>query len=108
MRNGDRAELRVKKKLRIGESFVNKEYSCRVLCLHEKEESIYLVLEQDNLKELSLDCIYECRVYSEKALIKCTGRIKERYRGENGNTIKFLIENGFYKINLKSVDKQIV
>ena len=50
---------------------------------------------------------YECVIQTEKEQLHCTGRIKERYYGMAGKTFKFEIENGFYKINLKQVDKQM-
>ena len=107
MRKGDRAELKIKKALRAGENWENNTWNCEVLYLDEKEECLYFLLKEGGLEELSLDCIYECTVQSSGVETKCTGRIRERYNGQNGKTLKFLIENGFYKINVKSVDKQI-
>ena len=107
MRRGDQAELRVKKVLLSGIVPDGLVHRCKVLSLNEKEECIYLLLEESELEELSLDNIYECAIESKDRIIKCTGRIKERYRGPEGKKLKVQIENGFYKINIKSVDKQI-
>lgn len=108
MRKGDLAELRVKKVLISGNVPEELMHICKVLYLNEKEECLYLLLEESNLEELSLDSIYECNIKSKEMITKCTGRIKERYICSEGKVIKIQIENGFYKINIKSVDKQIV
>ena len=107
MRRGDQAELRVKRVLLSGsvpDGFVHR---CKVLSLNEKEECMYLLLEESELEELSLDNIYECIIKSKDRITKYTGRIKERYIGSAGKILRIQIENGFYKINIKSVDKQI-
>lgn len=108
MRRGERAELRAKKVLISGCIPDGLMHTCRVLYLNEKEECIYLLVEESELEELSLDNVYECKIKSKDSIIKCSGRIRERYIGTEGKIIKFQIENGFYKINIKSVDKQIV
>ena len=72
------------------------------------EENIYVLLKEGELEELSLDGIYLCKVTSGEYEESCTVRIKERFLGPRGKTVKVKIENGFYKISLKSVDKQIV
>ena len=108
MKRGDLAELKVKKILLSGYVQDNMIYTCKVLNFNEKEECLYLLLEDNELEEVSLDCIYECKVKSQDCITSFTGRIKERYIGYEGKKIKLQVENGFYKINLKSVDKQIV
>ena len=108
MRRGDLAELKVKKVLLSGSIPDGLVYTCKVLEMNEKEECIYLLLEENELEELSLDNIYECKIKSQDLITKFTGRIKERYMGFEGKKIKIQIENGFYKRNIKSVDKQIV
>lgn len=108
MRRGDTAELKIKKVLLSGcvpDDFV---HICRVLSFSEEEESLYLLLDGSELEELSLDNIYECKIKSQDAITKCTGRIKERYIGFEGKKIRFQVENGFSKISIKLVDKQIV
>ena len=82
-----------------------KSYDCTVFGYDAKQECIYLVLESDKLPTISLDAIYECRIDEGESLALCTGRVKERYENLWGKTLRFQIENGFYKINLKSVDK---
>ena len=105
MRQGDTASLFVKKYLR---KEYEKEYgtcSVSVLRYDEKEASIYFILENEELTNVSLDIIYGCEIYSKEEKMSCTGRVKERYYSEQGKILKFEIENGFYKINLNSVDK---
>jgi len=105
MKQGNHAELVMNKVLRAGQELNESKYFCKVLRYDVKQECIYLVLEEDSLEKISLDIIYECTVYTAEHKIVSTGRIKERYNDENGHVLKFEIENGFYKINVKSVDK---
>ena len=105
MKTGDKAVLTMKKVLLANTELDEKNYLCKVLRYEPKQECIYLVLENDLLPALSLDAIYECSIEETEDCIVCTGRIRERYINEFGNILKFEIENGFYKISLKSVDK---
>ena len=108
MRRGDRVELKMKKMLQADGKLDDREYICKVLKYDKSRENFHFDLQSGMLTELSLDAIYECKITSVDTQIKCSGRIKERYRGEEGCVLKFQIENGFYKINLKNVDKQIM
>ena len=105
MKKGDRAALIIKKYLRKG---YDKEYAnceVRVWKYNAKEECIYFILENEELVNVSLDIIYGCEIFSKDETTSCTGRVKERYYNEYGKMLKFEIENGFYKININSVDK---
>ena len=105
MRQGDKAQLFVKKYLRKG---YDKEYgTCHVSVwkYEAREACIYFILENEELTDVSLDIIYGCDICSEGEKTSCTGRVKERYYNELGKILKFEIENGFYKITLNSVDK---
>ena len=101
MRKGSRVTLSMKKVLRVGQELDEQVLSASVLKYDEMKECIYFLLESGKLTDLSLDAIYECKIEESGERLECTGRIKERYRGFSGNTCKFEIENGFYKINLK-------
>jgi len=101
MKKGDGATLYTKKTLRAGDSVDDRVHSCVVMHYDEKEECIYFQLESGKLTDVSLDVIYECKIETDQEQLECTGRIKERYRGATGKIMKFEIENGFYKINLK-------
>ena len=105
MKTGDKAVLNMKKTLLVNTVPDEKNYLCEVLRYEPKQECIYLVLENDLLPAVSLDAVYECRIQEQKDTLICTGRIKERYYNAYGKILKLEIENGFYKINLKSVDK---
>lgn len=107
MKKGDRATLSMRKTLCVGGVLDEQEHSATVLHYDEKQECIYFFLQSGKLTDLSLDAIYECKIQTDKERLDCTGRIKERYFGEAGKTFKFEIENGFYKINIKCVDKQM-
>ena len=105
MKTGDKAKLIMKKALNENIKMDEKVYLCRVLKYETKQECIYLVLENDSLPAISLDAIYECQIQEMKSALVCTGRIRERFYNEFGKILQFEIENGFYKINVKSVDK---
>lgn len=101
MKKGDNATLRMVKTLQSGSILDEREHSCRVLQYDEKKEKIWFSQISGELTELSLDAVYVCRIYEGNEQLECTGRIMERYCGENGKTFQFEIKNGFYKINLK-------
>ena len=103
MKKGDSVELKMQKILCSGGKIDTNSYHCIVSCYNKKEECIYLVLQSNELNKLSLDAVYKCEVQTAGANINCTGRIKERYCGKEGNILKFHIKNGFYKINIKSL-----
>ena len=102
---GKKAMLMMKKALIPDVMLDEKIYLASVFRYDAKQECLYLVLENDLLPAISLDAIYECRMQNSENDVCCTGRIKERFGNENGQILKLEIENGFYKINLKSVDK---
>ena len=107
MKYKEQAKLHMKKSILIDGKVDSKIYSCSILWYDSKEECIYLVLENDVLPNISLDVIYECELERQQETLMCTGTVKERFYNEYGKILKFQIQNGFYKINVKSVDKQM-
>lgn len=107
MNRGDSVQLTMEKVLRTVDTKDKATYACTVLEYDTERESICLLLETGKLTDLSLDAIYSCNIQSEAEQISCTGRICDRYHGKAGKILEFQIKSGFYKINLKSVDKQI-
>lgn len=105
MYQGCYAKLEMERPLLLQEEKNTAVLNCEVLKYDEWEECIYLIVQQD-LEELSLDAIYACRVCLKQEQLVCRGRIQERYKNEHGNIAVLQIENGFYKINIKCVDKQ--
>ena len=105
MKTGDKVVLTMKKILLANAELDEKNYLCEILRYEPKRECIYLVLENDLLSAISLDAVYECRIHEGEEARVCTGRIKERFYNEYGKILQLEIENGFYKISLKSVDK---
>lgn len=105
MKEGNAAVLVMKKVLGTGKEIDKRKFLCEVLRYDSKQETIYLVMKKDVLPAISLDAIYECNIKEEENLIACTGRVQERYYNEHGKILKLKIKNGFYKINVKSVDK---
>lgn len=103
----DTVELKMQKPLCAGMKTDEKVYSCELLRYDKKHEALYLTVASEELNFFSLDAVYDCKMKSGEEILRCTGRVKERYCQQDGNTIKFEIENGFYKINIKMVDKQM-
>ena len=105
MKQGQETRLYMKKQLCTDEVLDTKEYLCSVLSYDLNKECIYLVLESETLSDISLDAIYECQIREEQHRTISTGRIRQRYQNQYGDILEFHIENGFYKINIKLVDK---
>lgn len=105
MKTGDKVVLTMTKALLANKQLDEKNYLCEVLRYEPKQECIYLVLENDLLQSISLDAVYDCKIVEGEEERICTGRIKERFYNEYGKILVLEIENGFYKISLKSVDK---
>ena len=106
MKQGDKAQLVVKKHLRKEYIKTYGDLEGTVIRYDAKEACVYLILENEELTAASLDIIYGCEVLSEEEKVTFTGRIKERYYNELGKVLKVEIENGFYKISINRVDKQ--
>lgn len=101
-----KAKIRMKKSLLKEETTDEKTYDCSVMRYDKEEESIYLILRDENLMDISLDGIYECVIYRGTVGIKCEGRIVDRYVNQDERIVRFRVEKGFYKINIKYVDKE--
>lgn len=96
MKTGDKAVLNMRKILLANTELDEKNYLCQVLRYEPKQECIYLVLENDLLPAISLDAVYECKIWEHEDTLVCTGRIKERFYNEFGKILQLEIENGFY------------
>ena len=107
MKKVDSVELKMKKALCAGAKIDEHTFVCELLRYDSKRENLYLEVVTFDLTMFSLDAIYECKLQSGLSILECTGRIKERYCQGNKKVIKFEIENGFYKNNIKLVDKQL-
>lgn len=107
MKKVDSVELKMKKALCTGAKIDEHTFVCELLRYDSKRENLYFEVETSDLTMFSLDAIYECKLQSGVSILECTGRIKERYCQGNKKVIKFEIENGFYKNNIKLVDKQM-
>lgn len=107
MKKVDRVDLKMQKVFCIDGTLDETVYSCELLRYDSKKECLYLLVQAADLTAFSLDAIYFCEMQSGTEVLQCTGRIRERYCQKAGKTLKFEIENGFYKINVKLVDKQM-
>ncbi len=106
MNNGNRVELKMEQIFHAAQDKNKTIYSCIMLKYQANQEILKLSLDEGELTEISLDAIYECKIFGESSCLICTGRVKERYQNEQGKILILEIQNGFYKINLKLVDKQ--
>ena len=107
MKKVDRVEIKMQKTLCLGMTLDDTVYVCDYLRYDSRKECLYLLVDSAELTDFSLDAIYFCEMQSGDEVLQCTGRIKERYQQSAGKILKIEIENGFYKINIKSVDKQM-
>lgn len=98
-------ELEMKKMLLTDGILEPKIFHGHVWRYGKEEECLYLQLEDENLSAISLDAVYECRVQEGRQMFTATGKVRERYCNEAGEILEFRIQNGFYKNNIKSVDK---
>ena len=106
MKKVERVEIKMHKSLQVGTVLDKTVYSCEYLRYDSRKECLYLLVNSAELTTFSLDAIYFCELQSGHEILQCTGRIKERSNQKAGKILKLEIENGFYKNNIKSVDKQ--
>ena len=90
MYEGNPVDLQMEKIISADGIFDDSTRKCRVYK--------YLELKQDDLTDISLDAKYRCYISTKSELLYCTGVVKERYRSEDLNLLKFRIENGFYNV----------
>lgn len=100
-----KAKIKMKKSLLINGATDEKTYYCDIMKYDKEEESIYLILKDKNIMDISLDSIYECVIYRGSVGLKCEGRVEERYVNQDEQIVRLRVEKGFYKINIKYVDK---
>ena len=93
MYKGEEARLRAKKVLRKEDELVETVLRCKVWEYDPSKECIYLILQEGELTDVSLDTIFSCEVVRETEKLECVGKIIERYCNENGKIIKFKIKN---------------
>lgn len=97
MYEGCRADIRMNRMILKEGRFDEKIHHCNIITYKPEEESIYLVAEDTEVTEFSLDGNYECRIHTEEGGTVCIGSIIERYWNKAGRVLKFRIKNGFYK-----------
>ncbi len=97
MYEGCRADIRMNRMILKEGRFDEKVHRCNIITYKPEEECIYLVAEDTEVTEFSLDGNYECRIHTEKGNTVCIGSILERYWNKAGRVLKFQIKNGFYK-----------
>ncbi|MBM6855125.1 hypothetical protein H6B11_13365 [Mediterraneibacter glycyrrhizinilyticus] len=98
MYEGNPVDLQMEKIISADGIFDDSTRKCRVYKYDLEEDYIYLELKEDDLTAISLDAKYRCYISTKSELLYCTGVVKERYRSEDMNLLKFRIENGFYNV----------
>mgnify|MGYP000004432355 FL=1 len=98
MYEGNPVDLQMEKIISADGIFDDNTRKCRVYKYDLEEDYIYLELKEDDLTAISLDAKYRCYISTRTELLYCTGVVKERYRCEDTNLLKFRIENGFYNV----------
>ena len=101
MNKGNVVKLIMTQPLSVGQMLDEKVYVCELVSYDRQQEMVFLILNEGELKELSLDAIYECQIFTEEAMFQCTGRIVERFHDTEGKKVNLRVKNGFYKINIK-------
>lgn len=101
MYDGDRAVITMINYLKEDKKMDDKSYHCTVIEYQKELEQVHLLMSTGELKDISLDAVYECRIQTIKGEAVCTGVIKERYENRAGMILIFQIANGFYEINIK-------
>lgn len=101
MYDGDRAIITMIQNFKEDEEKDTTIYDCTVIEYQKEKEQIHLLMNEGQLKEISLDAIYECRVQTLKGEDVCNGVVNERYISRAGKVLELQIQNGFYEINIK-------
>ena len=101
MYSGDKALIKMVQNLKEGLELDERVIKCTVIEYQKETEQVHMMVETGELKEVSLDAIYECRIQTLQGESICTGMIKERYENRAGMIIVLQITNGFYEINIK-------
>ena len=98
MYEGNPVDLQMEKIISADGIFDDSTRKCRVYKYDVEEDYIYLELKDDSLTDISLDAKYRCYISTKSELLYCTGVVKERFRTEDLNILKFRIENEFYNV----------
>ena len=106
MYEGNPAELKMEKILVADGILDDSARDCRVRKYDLDEDYMYLELREGCLTDISLDAKYRCTIETRSESLSCTGVVKERFRTENINYLKFRIENGFYSVPDGRVDER--
>lgn len=100
MYEGCVAEIKMLRNILEDGEFDDRSYICEITGFDEEKEKIYLLLREGELKNLSLDGVYECAIHDKEETSYCEGMIGERFVDTKGKNLTFFLENGFYKNSL--------
>lgn len=108
MYEGNPVDLQMEKLISADGIFDDSTRKCKVSKYDVEEDYIYLVLSEDELTAISLDAKYRCYISTRTETFCCSGVVKERYRSDDSNMLKFRIEDGFYNVyEGRKVTKQV-
>ena len=91
MYEGNPVDLQMEKVISADGIFDDTTRACRVYKYDIEDEYIYLELKEDELTAILLDAKYRCYISTKTELLCCSGVVKERYRSEGINLLKFRI-----------------
>lgn len=97
MYEGNTVSLQMERMMLIDGNFDEGAYKCQVLKFDLEEDYMYLELKEKKLMNLSLDAKYRCTVSTRTETLRCTGVVKERFRSNDKDVIRFKVENGFFE-----------
>ncbi|MDR1801346.1 MAG: hypothetical protein LBQ95_05875 [Lachnospiraceae bacterium] len=79
-----------------GEELHNDILACKVHEYAGEDEYIFLLIRNEDLRTLSLNGIYEGKIFGKDNIYRFEGMIRERYLSEDGQVLAFEIQKGFY------------
>lgn len=101
MYDGEKSTIIMVKSLKEGIEIDKNLYKCTVIEYQKESEQVHLLMETGEMRNISLDALYECRIDTMKGEVYCVGKIKERYGNHAGKILVLQVLNGFYEKNMK-------
>ena len=97
MFENDKAVIRVEECFLEGGDPDMRDHDCKVLTCSPEEDDIKLLLYEDDITVISLDCIYLCRIDSEEGPVYSRITFYKRFLNKLGYVICARINSGFKK-----------
>lgn len=97
MFENDKAVIRVEECFLEGGDPDMRDHDCKVLTCSPEEDDIKLLLYEDDITVISLDCIYLCHIDSEEGPVYSRITFYKRFLNKLGCVICARINSGFTK-----------